>query len=105
MRRLIGDERWEQLPSGARADRRAEGGAMVNEITDLQRCAPWAVEAVSIPLLAMGGELGRPHHQRGMQWLSEQIASASYVRLHGAGHAAPNTHPVELAMLVTDFCT
>ncbi|MFT4617962.1 MAG: pimeloyl-ACP methyl ester carboxylesterase [Minisyncoccia bacterium] len=104
MRRLIGDQRWEQLPSGTRADRRAEGAAMVEEINDLRHSAPWAVEAVSIPLLAMGGELGRPHHQRGMQWLSEQIPSADYVRLDGAGHGAPNTHPAELAMLVTNFC-
>lgn len=76
---------------------------MVDEITDLRRAAPWAAESVAIPLLAMVGELGRPHHRRGMQWLSDQIASARYVRLDGAGHGAPNTHPAELAALVTDF--
>lgn len=103
MRRLIGDERWEQLPSGTRADRRAEGAAMVGEITDLRRGAPWAAEKVKIPLLAMSGELGRPHHQRGMQWLSEQIASADFFRLDGAGHGAPNTHPAELATLLAVF--
>ena len=103
MRRLIGDERWERLPAGTRADRRAEGAAMVDEITDLRRGAPWAAGSVAIPLLAMGGELGRPHHQRAMRWLSEQIPTANYVRLEGAGHGAPNTHPAELAMLVTDF--
>ena len=103
MRRLIGDARWEQLPSGTRADRRAEGAAMVDEISDLRRGAPWTVEAVKIPLLAMGGELGRPHHQRGMQWLGEQIPSADYFRLDGAGHGAPNTHPAELATLLADF--
>ena len=103
MRRLIGDERWERLPAGNRADRRAEGAAMVDEITDLRRGAPWAAGSVAIPLLAMGGELGRPHHQRAMRWLSEQIPTANYVRLEGAGHGAPNTHPAELAMLVTDF--
>jgi pimeloyl-ACP methyl ester carboxylesterase len=103
MRRLIGDERWERLPAGTRADRRAEGAAMVDEITDLRRGAPWAAGSVAIPLLAMGGEFGRPHHQRAMRWLSEQIPTANYVRLEGAGHGAPNTHPAELAMLVTDF--
>jgi pimeloyl-ACP methyl ester carboxylesterase len=103
MRRLIGDQRWEHLPAGTRAERRAEGAAMVDEITDLRRAAPWAAGSVAIPLLAMGGEFGRPHHQRGMQWLSEQIASANYVRLDGAGHGAPNTHAAELAALVTDF--
>ncbi|MFT4863982.1 MAG: pimeloyl-ACP methyl ester carboxylesterase [Ilumatobacter sp.] len=103
MRRLIGDERWERLPSGTRADRRAEGAAMVDEITDLRRTAPWAAESVAVPLLAMGGELGRPHHQRGMQWLSEQIVTSSYLRLDGAGHGAPNTHPVQLAKFLADF--
>jgi pimeloyl-ACP methyl ester carboxylesterase len=103
MRRLIGDDRWEQLPSGTRADRRAEGAAMVAEITDLRRGAPWAAESVVVPLLMMGGELGRPHHQRGMQWLSEQIVTSSYLRVDGAGHGAPNTHPVELAKFLTGF--
>ncbi|MDA3031251.1 MAG: alpha/beta hydrolase [Actinomycetota bacterium] len=103
MRRLIGDDRWEQLPSGTRADRRAEGAAMVAEITDVRRGAPWAAESVVVPLLMMGGELGRPHHQRGMQWLSEQIVTSSYLRVDGAGHGAPNTHPVELAKFLTGF--
>ena len=35
MRRMIGDERWERLPSRTRAARRAEGAAMVGELVDL----------------------------------------------------------------------
>ncbi len=39
MRRLVGDERWERLPAGTRAGRRAEGVAMVGELNDLRRAA------------------------------------------------------------------
>jgi pimeloyl-ACP methyl ester carboxylesterase len=103
MRRLIGDERWERLPESTRAGRRSEGAAMMGELSDLRRAAPWQAEHIRCPVLAVGGEHGRAHHQRGMQWLAEMIPTATYVRLDDAGHGAPNTHPGELAALVADW--
>lgn len=103
MRRLVGDDRWEGLPEGTRAGRRAEGAAMMGELDDLRRAAPWDADDVACPVLAIGGEHGRPHHQRGMQLLAEMIPTATYMRLDGAGHGAPNTHPAELAALLRDW--
>ena len=103
MRRLVGDERWERLPAGTRAGRRAEGVAMVGELNDLRRAAPWNAEDVCCPVLAVGGEHGRAHHQRGMQLLADMLPRATFARLDGAGHGAPNTHPAELAMLLSEW--
>lgn len=103
MRRLVGDERWDRLPEGTRAGRRAEGAAMVGELDDLRRAAPWSAADVSCPVLAVGGEHGRPHHQRGMQLLADMLPTATFARLDDAGHGAPNTHPGELAELVRDW--
>lgn len=100
MRRLVGDVRWDRLPESTRAGRRAEGRAMVGELNDLRRAAPWEARNIVCPVLAVGGEHGRPHHQRGMQVLADMIPRADYVRLDGAGHGAPNTHPEELAALL-----
>lgn len=103
MRRLVGDAIWEHLPMSTRTARRAEGPAMVAELTDLRRVAPWDAERINQPVLAIGGEIGRPHHQRGMRLLAEMIAGADHVELAGAGHGAPNTHPDELAALLAGF--
>lgn len=103
MRRLIGDERWERLPAATRAGRCAEGAAMMGELTDLRRAAPWAAGDIVCPVLAIGGEHGRPHHQRGMQHLAEMLETGTYHCVPGAGHGAPNTHPGELATLLVDW--
>jgi pimeloyl-ACP methyl ester carboxylesterase len=103
MRRLVGDERWERLPEGIRAGRRAEGAAMMGELNDLRREAPWNADDVVCPVLAVGGEHGRAHHQRGMQLLADMLPNAAFARLDGAGHGAPNTHPAELAVLLREW--
>lgn len=103
MRRLIGDERWEGLPASTRDGRRSEGTAMVAELTDLRRNAPWTAERVTCPTLALSGEYGRAHHQRGMRVLADMLDHADHVQLDGAGHGAPNTHAGELASLLTGW--
>ena len=42
MRRLIGDDRWDKLPPTSREARRAEGPAMIGELSNLRAHAPWA---------------------------------------------------------------
>lgn len=103
MRRLIGDERWEGLPDSTRNGRRSEGAAMMAELTDLRRAAPWRAERVTCPVLAMSGEQGRGHHQRGMRMVADLIEDAEHAELQGAGHGAPNTNPAELAAALVDW--
>jgi pimeloyl-ACP methyl ester carboxylesterase len=103
MRRLVGDERWERLPQAIQARRRAEGEAMVAELGDLRRAAPWNPDDVRCPVLAVSGDKGRLHHQRGMQLLAGMLPRAVFARLNGAGHGAPNTHPTELSMLLREW--
>lgn len=103
MRRLIGDDHWERLPVGTRRDRRSEGAAMVGELADLRRNAPWDEARVTVPVLAIGGEHGRPHHQIGMQRLAALLPFAHHVQLGDAGHGAPNSHASELATLLLEF--
>lgn len=101
MRRLIGDERWERLPPSSRAARRAEGFAMVDELTDLRLAAPWQPERVGVPVLCLCGEHGQPHHQRGAHELAAMLPDARLEMVQGAHHFGPNTHPELVAELVT----
>lgn len=103
MRRLIGDERWERLPPSSRAARRAEGQAMIGELTDLRQRAPWAAERISAPVLALHGEHGQEHHRVGTETLVEILPNASLRTVSDARHFGPNTHPDDVAAIVIEF--
>jgi pimeloyl-ACP methyl ester carboxylesterase len=97
MRRLIGNDRWEALPERTRATRRAEGAAMVGELTDLRSHEPWRPAEIVQPVIAGFGSDGAAHHRRGMEQVAATISSASVVELSGCRHDAPLTHPVLFA--------
>ncbi len=103
MRRLIGDERWDRLPPTSRAARRAEGPAMIGELTDLRQVAPWSADRIRVPVLAMHGEHGHEHHRVGSEALATMLPDASVTTVAGARHFGPNTHPDRVAEIVTDF--
>ena len=88
MRRMVGSHRWERLPISTREARRAEGRALVGEITSLRAGAPWDPAAITVPVLAGRGSEGRAHHRAGMEQLVGWFADARLVELAGAGHLA-----------------
>jgi pimeloyl-ACP methyl ester carboxylesterase len=92
MRRLVGDAVWERLPQSKRDERRGEGAAMVAELADLRRCAPWAADRVTVPVLALHGERCRPHHRAAMEALADMLADCRSAMVPEAGHAGPHTH-------------
>jgi pimeloyl-ACP methyl ester carboxylesterase len=103
MRRLIGDERWERLPEATRTARRAEGPAMVGELAELRERPAWSGESIDVPVLALYGEHGKPHHQRGAETIAAMIPGALVERIDGAAHFGPNTHPDLVAERVRAF--
>jgi len=103
MRRLIGDERWERLPPSSRAARRAEGPAMIGELANLRQHAPWRAERITVPVLALHGEHGQEHHQKGTEALAEMLPNATFGTVPDAHHFGPNTHPDDLAAIVVGF--
>jgi len=101
IRRLVGDERWARMPSTTREARRAEGVAMVGELTDLRDHEPWVGAAVTMPVLAMHGTRGRPHHRASSAHLAEVLPDCQVVEIDGANHFGPNTHPDEVADVIS----
>jgi len=97
MRRLIGDARWERLPPATRAARRAEGPAMMGEMLDLRRGAPWSPQRIGVPVLILHGEHGAAHHQRAAVELGSMFADVRVVSIAEARHFGPNTHPDAVA--------
>lgn len=103
MRRLVGDERWERLPEATRVARRAEGPAMVGELTELRERPAWDGGQIPVPVLALFGEHGKPHHRRGAETIAEMIPQAEVDQIDGAAHFGPNTHPDDVAARVRRF--
>ena len=99
LRRMIGDALWERLPAATRAERRAEGPALVGELADLRAHAPWDPEAIAVPVVAARGEQGNDHHRVGMRWLADTLG-CPLVEIAGARHGAHTSHPEAMAALV-----
>lgn len=103
MRSLIGDDRWERLPPGTRAARRAEGPPMIGELADLRERPPWQAERITVPVLVMYGEQGRAHHRRGAEELARVLPDAQLQMVPHARHFGPNTHPDDVAARIVGF--
>ena len=103
MRRLVGDAVWERLPATKQAERRSEGAAMVAELADLRRTAPWDAARISAPVLALFGEHAGAHHRRAMSALPDMIAGCRSVMVPESGHAGPHTHADSVAASMSEF--
>jgi pimeloyl-ACP methyl ester carboxylesterase len=102
LRRMIGDETWERLPSFMRADRRAEGRALVADLRSVRPPAPppYAPERVTPPVVVGRGEHARPHHLRGVGELVARLPDATVQVVAGGHHGLHLTDPGAFAELV-----
>jgi pimeloyl-ACP methyl ester carboxylesterase len=100
MRRMLGDERWERLPATTRADRRAEGPALMGEIVDLQAHPAFDPDAITVPVVVARGAHGADHHRRSVEHLFSAIGDPAMITIEEAGHGAHNSHPDEFAAFV-----
>jgi pimeloyl-ACP methyl ester carboxylesterase len=106
VRRMIGDRRWDRLPSATRAEREAEGVALVGELDDLRRAPPYDPARIAVPILLAYGERGAQHHRHGAAVLSrrfgvgEPASQAVLVEVPGVGHGIHLEEPEALGDLV-----
>ncbi|MGQ0830331.1 MAG: alpha/beta fold hydrolase [Microthrixaceae bacterium] len=101
MRAMVGDARWEALPARTRAQRRAEGPALVAELRSIRdpESPPYEPAAVPVPVIAAHGSESAAHHREAAVRLAELVPQGELVVVADAGHAVHLTHPAELASL------
>jgi len=99
LRRMIGD-RWDELPPRTRADRRAEGPALVAELRSLRKGPPFDPTDVASPTIVARGSRSPQHLREGAAWLADALPQAELVEVDGAGHGGHQTHADVLAGLV-----
>jgi len=92
MRRILGTRRWEGLPERVKETRRAEGVALVGELSDLRDNQPWTAEHITMPVITSYGSLASPHHRRGMTHAAA-LLNCPVVELPDCRHDAPLSHP------------
>jgi pimeloyl-ACP methyl ester carboxylesterase len=100
-RRVVSDEAWDRLPEKARADRRADGPALVAELASIRRPrSPIDLAAITVPVLLGRGSRSLPHHRRAIDALAELLPSTEVVEIAGASHGAHLSHPDAFAGFV-----
>jgi pimeloyl-ACP methyl ester carboxylesterase len=101
LRRMLGDQRWEELPEKTRHARRSEGVAMVEELADLRRYRPWVASRITAPVVTAYGRDGAAHHHRGMRHAAS-LLDCPLVELAGCRHDAPLSDPELFRTAVID---
>jgi pimeloyl-ACP methyl ester carboxylesterase len=99
LRRMIGG-RWDTLPARTRADRRAEGPALVAELRSLRAGPPCDVAAIDLPAVVLRGDRSPEHLRRGAEVLAAWLPRAELLEVAGAGHGGHLSHPDALAAQV-----
>jgi pimeloyl-ACP methyl ester carboxylesterase len=101
MRRMIGDARWERLPETVRQQRRAEGAALVADLTSLRAAPPpFEPSAISIPVVCGYGTRSKDHHRQDTRTLASQLPGGELHAIPGCDHGAHLSHPNEFAALI-----
>jgi pimeloyl-ACP methyl ester carboxylesterase len=105
MRALVGNKVWERLPQRTRDERRAEGVALVAELSDLRLRPPYDPDAIHVPVIVARGDQGRPHHVQASEVLPLRLPKGvGPVVIHETGHGVHRSRPDEAAGLVLQAC-
>lgn len=101
MRQMVGDRIWERLPARTRAERRAEGPALLADLASVHGGgARFEPASVQVPLLVAAGSETSWWHARAAEELAAAVPGAELAVLAGADHGAHLSQPAAVAALV-----
>jgi pimeloyl-ACP methyl ester carboxylesterase len=101
MRRLIGDARWDGLPQATRAQRRAEGPALLADLASAHGSGPPFDLATCVVPVTLGYGAETSHrHRRAVRELAELVPQAETMVIRGASHGAHSSHGGDFARFV-----
>jgi pimeloyl-ACP methyl ester carboxylesterase len=100
-KRMVGEAAWNRLAERDREERRADGPALLTELSSIRGATP-PFDVVDIPMPALFGRGGRsvPHHRRATAQLAARAPFGELFEIPGAAHGAHLSHPEALALLV-----
>jgi pimeloyl-ACP methyl ester carboxylesterase len=99
--RVVSEEAWSRLPESARAERRADGPALMAELLDIRRDhSPIDLAGIIAPVVLGRGSRSIAHHRRAIEALVDLLPSNEVVEFDGAAHGAHISHPDAFAAFV-----
>jgi pimeloyl-ACP methyl ester carboxylesterase len=100
VRRVVGS-RIDRVAEADRAEWRADGPALVTELTAIRRDpAPFDPVAIAAPTVVARGSRSADRHRQGAAWLMSHLPNAELHIVEGSDHGAHISHPAEVAQLV-----
>ncbi len=100
-RRMVGDGAWERVGEERRAERRADGPALVAELTSLRSGGPpFDVGHLNVPAVFGRGGESVWHHRRAALELHAAVPGSELFDIDGAAHGAHLSHPAGFAQFV-----
>ena len=100
-RRVVHDDAWDRLPEQARAERRADGPALVAELASIRReRSPIDFSRLTMPVVLARGSRSLPHHRRAIDALADLLPTSEIIEFPGAAHGAHLSHPDAFAAFV-----
>lgn len=101
LRGMIGDERWDRLPARTRAERRAEGRALLSDVDPSVAVAvPFETGRIEVPCVVGCGTVSPHWYDHAAVWLAARLPNGEQRRLPGAAHGAPLDDPEPVADLI-----
>jgi pimeloyl-ACP methyl ester carboxylesterase len=99
--RMVSPTSWHRLSDQGRASRRADGPALVADMTFMRGPQPFDVMELTVPtVFGMGGEGSQTHHRTAVTWLGSHVPGAEVYEIAGAQHGAHLSHPDHFAAFV-----
>ncbi len=99
-RARVGNEAWDRLEPAARADRLADGPALVTELASLAGPPIFDVTELRVPSVFGGGGASDEFHKENLAWLGAHVPGTQCIEIPGSGHGAHLTHPDAFADFV-----
>jgi pimeloyl-ACP methyl ester carboxylesterase len=99
--RMVGEGAWARLNEKKRAERRADGPALVADLRGFRvEGAPFDVTALNVPsVFGRGGPQSAEHHRKTVEWLATNVPGAVMYEIANAQHGAHLSHPDHFAAM------
>jgi pimeloyl-ACP methyl ester carboxylesterase len=100
--RMIGEDSWARLTEDGRAQRRADGPALVADLRGVRgESPPFDVTALEVPsVFGRGGPTSSAHHRWTVDWLGHNVPGAVVYEIANAQHGAHLSHPDHFVAMV-----
>ncbi len=98
---MVGEGSWSRLTERGRAERRADGPALVADLRSMRgEGPPFDVTALDVPsVFGRGGPASAAHHRHAVEWLGANVPGAVVDEIANAQHGAHLSHPDHFATM------